>query len=200
MATISIPHSTSPSAGLNMRQCNSGKYYFYHKPDCPSSGPKLYSQLIQNANRHIDIWDPYFNVRSSGIDCDSRIFSNLKSGVEIRILTVKAFSRSSTYSSDLKNAILNQLPSGANNIRLGARFIDPGHVSTKEWVFHDRYLICDHAEVYLVGASVGHHLTPTSSSGIYKITDSDTSDFIINLFNRYWVQAVVNELPMTNIK
>lgn len=201
MAEIIIHSPASPAAGLNMEVCDSNKYYFYHKPDNLSNNPKLYAMLIQSATSYIDIWDPYFNIpHSSAAKSDSRIFSDVSSNVEIRILTEKAYSKSSTYSEDLKNAISNQLPTGSTNIRLGARFIDPGHGKTKDWIFHDRYLICDRSEVYLVGASVSSHLDPHHSTGIYKVDDPNTIDFIIGLFNLYWTQAVANELPMTNIK
>lgn len=171
-----------------------GNFWFYHKDSFPVDEPLLYKQIVASATTNIDIWDPYFNVAPNN-DCN--IFDSINTGVTIKLLTQKGSTRIPSYKTEVHNALkLKIIP--ALNIRFGMRVIDNGRMSDMNWLFHDRYLIIDNADVYLIGASVGWHTKIENSTGIYKVEHADTKQFIRSIFTKYWdkVSLPVNEIPV----
>lgn len=200
MGQITLPDPSNTSAlNYNMRKCDSDKYYFYHMPDSPDNAPELYKHLLCRAISQIDIWDPYFNVSSIDKPDDTSIFDSLvQSNIKVNILTIRQ--KKSDYFDSIKSKLLYVLPDNVDNISFYIRCIDSGDIDNKKWQFHDRILIIDRTDVFLVGASIGYNISPHRSFGIYKIYDVNTMSFILNMFQQYWQQGVQNELTLTNIR
>ena len=67
------------------------------------------------------------------------------------------------------------------------------------WIFHDRFLIIDECDVYLIGSSIGWHLSSQESTGVFRVKDQGTKDFIRSLYNEYWKQAIEYQIPVSFI-
>jgi hypothetical protein len=163
------------------------KYWFFHHPDFQADPPLVYQQLIASATSHINVWDPYFNISPPNRDYD--IFYSVGQGITIQLLTQKGLSSTSTYFNDIADGLKLIIPR-SKNTRLGIRAIDKGDTHQYFWQFHDRFLIIDQQQVFLIGSSVGNHLKPAHSTGIYRVTDPDTASFIVSLFDAYWNKAI----------
>lgn len=153
---------------------NCGNYYYYSV----SSGqpPRLYQQILSGAKNSIDIWDPYFNVAAA------HIFEEItQNNININILTkLRMVSRYDTQSKDdvdkfadeIKNILKKKGVTPNLNIYcyIVKRF-------EKEW--HDRYLIVDDKEAYLVGTSMDEQISAVKDFGIYQISNPSECDFIL---------------------
>jgi hypothetical protein len=163
------------------------KYWFFHYHDFPADPPLVYQQLVTGATSQIDVWDPYFNIKPPERDQD--IFFPVGQNITIQLLTLKGLSPASTYFNDIANELKAIIPR-SKNTRLGIRAINMGDTHHDLWHFHDRFLIIDRREVFLVGSSITSHLRPLHSTGIYRLTDVDTASFIVSLFDSYWNKAI----------
>jgi len=175
---------------------NKGHYYFYHKSSYPTEAPSYYQNILGNAKSSIDIFDPYFNV--IGNNCDQNIFRNIPKEITLKILTVKGLDRRSSYLGDVDNAIKSVIPT-IKNVRFGMRVINKSDMSLVDYQIHDRFLIIDKKTAYVVGSSIGYHLSPILSTGIYEVQDDVTNNFVIEIFEEYWKIAINNELPVRYI-
>lgn len=178
---------------LRMHECGANEYWFYHKGSYPQENPLLYQQIIDNATSEIIIWDPYFNIQ----DNDQNIFLNIDNNITIKILTSKSIFRNTTYLNDLKNA-LKMIITESKNCRFGLRVInetDPHNHGGR--FFHDRFLIIDDTDIYLIGSSIGYHLKSQQSTGIFKVLNFDTKTFIKSIFKHYWDNSNQNEIPVS---
>lgn len=157
-------------------------YWFHHRPSFPGGDPGLYKDLVSNADSCIDVWDPYFNI---GIGKqDHLVFDSTKTNVAIRILTTKGlFGPNVNYPSDIHSLFKSTIPA-SKNISLGVGVIDKQ--TKRDWAFHDRFLIIDNKTVFIVGASIEYNYKSISSTGIYKVSDINTSNFIIDQFLNHW--------------
>ncbi|KAA6322116.1 hypothetical protein EZS27_028312 [termite gut metagenome] len=184
----------SDNSSLRMHECDTDEYWFYHKGSYSSDNPLLYQQIVDNATEEIIIWDPYFNVKLP--HRDQNIFSNIQSDVTIKILTCKGLNSSLTYLNEVKDAIKLVIPE-RKDCRFGLRVINNGDVTNqRDRFFHDRFLFIDNADVYLIGSSVGYHLKSEKSTGIFKVANSETKDFIISIFKYYWDNSAKHEIPV----
>ncbi|MBS1501233.1 MAG: hypothetical protein JST32_04175 [Bacteroidetes bacterium] len=180
-----------------MHDDGAGYYWFYHKESFPSDCPLYYQWLIQNAKSEIEIWDPYFNIAT--VNGDQEIFNNVGTGLTIKILTSKHIDRANTYLNSVMPSIQSVIPS-SKNVRFGMRVFNKADVHNQGgWFFHDRFLIIDGSEVYLIGGSIGWHLIPQEATGIFKVDHFETKDFIKSLFHEYWRKAYRHELPVRYI-
>src|SRR5579864_1409331 len=159
----------SLNARLRMHECGNGNYWFYHKDSFPGDPPLYYQTLINDAASYVEIWDPYFNIKHP--NNDQHIFNSVANGLTIKILTMKGLSSPGNYLVDVENALKTViLPH--KNVRFGFRVINKGDPFNQAGrFFHDRFLIIDQLNVYLVGSSVSWHISSQSSTGIYKISD-----------------------------
>jgi hypothetical protein len=125
------------------------------------------------------------------------MYRGIKNDVTIKILTIKGLDKGigSQYMKDvltnMKTALL-----GKKNVRFGFRVINKGELKHQDWLFHDRFLIIDKQQVYLIGSSIGYHIKPHQSTGILRIVNTETADFIISLFNAYWQNCPEYEIPV----
>jgi len=179
---------------LRMHECGQNEYWFYHKNSYPGDHPLLYQQLIDNATSEIIIWDPYFNVTAP--NRDHEIFANIKDDITIKLLVFKGLDGPRTYLTDMENAFKTLIPP-AKNCRFGLRVINRGEAAHLHYRFHDRFLIIDGSEVYLIGSSVGYHIHEEMSTGILKVSNNDTKDFIKSIFKHYWDFSTLFQIPLT---
>jgi len=178
---------------LKMHECGQNEYWFYHKGSYPSDNPLQHQQLINDASNEIIIWDPYFNV----INSDQKIFTNIKKNITIKILTMKGLDSNQTYLTDVKNALKVVIPP-CKDCRFGLRVINKGDsVNQGERFFHDRFLIIDDSDIYLIGSSLGYHIKSEVSTGIFKVSNENTKDFIKSIFSYYWNKSTFHEIPLT---
>ena len=181
-----------PDSEIYMYTCGEGNYWFYHKNSYPNNQPLLYSRLINEATEHIEIWDPHFNIKDSS-DGDHLLFGSIKQNVTLKILTLKGAN------APLFEKIVPAFKSiimSSYNIRFGMRFINTGVALNNNWKFHDRFLIIDQTEVYLIGSSIGWHIRPSGSTGIFRVQNRTTVEFIQSLFKTYWDFASSLEIPV----
>ena len=170
-----------------------GEYWFYHKETFPHDEPLLYANLISSATSMIEIWDPHFNVdRLSG---DPDLFTSVQADTTIKLLTMQGLNRQNPYLTNVLNAFKVVIPA-SKNVKFGLRVIDRGNGSLADWAFHDRFLIVDGNDTYLIGGSVGWHRKPNGSTGILKLANADTVRFIRSLFDEYWKKAAGAEIPL----
>ena len=181
---------------LRMHDCGEGNYWFYHKGSYPNDPPLLYESLINSATQSIEIWDPYFNVSPPHKNRDQDIFTSIGNDITLKILTTKGLDGTQSYLTEVHNSLKMKIPS-SKNIRFGMRVFNKGDVANQgDWFFHDRLLIIDNMEVYLVGSSIGWHLKSNESTGIYKVESNKSKSFIRSIFAEYWKQADSHEIPI----
>jgi hypothetical protein len=187
--------TNSKNTILRMHECGQNEYWYYYKGSYPNDNPLLYQHLIDNASSEIIIWDPYFNVELPHSDQD--VFTNIKNNITIKILTYKGLDGSQTYLTKVKNALKTTIPP-TKDCRFGLRVINKGDIVNQgERYFHDRFLIIDDSEVYLIGSSLSYHLKPEKSTGIFKVSNSDTKDFIKSIFKYYWDHSTQHQIKLT---
>ena len=194
MANIFLTNSENTS--LRMHECGQSEYWFYHKGSYPSDNPLFYQELIDNATNEIIIWDPYFHIKSPNGDQD--VFANIKDNITIKILTYKGLDRNQQYLIDVQNA-LKTVISPLKDTRFGLRVINKSEPHTQsERFFHDRFLIIDSTEVYLIGSSIEYHLRYENalSTGIFKVSNNETKDFIKSIFKHYWDNSIEHQIPL----
>ena len=102
-----------------------------------------------------------------------------------------------TYLEDVRDALKTIiLPS--KNCRFGLRVINTGDIANQgNYFFHDRFLIIDEADVFLVGSSIGYHIQSKQSTGIYKVYSTDAKEFIKSIFKHYWDNCTQHQIPLT---
>ena len=176
----------------SLKMHNKGNYWFFHKDSYPTDYPLLLNEIIKNANSHIEIFDPYFKV--TGRRSDQNIFNDISNDITLKMITISK-QNINNYKRDVLNAVRIKITS-SKNIRFGMRIIDENAPADSGYVFHDRFLIIDQKDVYLVGSSIDYYLTPRKSSGIYKIDEEDTIKFIQEIYTEYWNKGINNEIPI----
>ncbi|MCW3467652.1 hypothetical protein [Chitinophaga nivalis] len=172
-------------------------YWFYHKESFPVDPPLLYQQLIAGAKSFIEIWNPYFNV-PSGTPGDAIIFTSVQLQVTIKLLTQKGMTRGNPYLQAVENAMQIVIPA-SRQVRFGLRVVNKSNTTMENWWFHDRMLIIDKTNFYLVEAPIGHHISVQGSTGIYSVKDHATQSFMRQLFDIYWLQASNCEIAVKNL-
>ena len=187
--------TNSLNTRLRMLECEQNEYWFYHKDSYPNDNPLLYQNLVDNATDEIIIWEPYFNVKLP--NADQNIFANIKNNITIKILTLRGLDSTLSYLTDVHNALKTIIPP-EKDCRFGLRVINKGDVANQGGrFFHDRFLIIDNTDIFLIGSSLGYHLTPMQSTGIFKVTNPDTKAFILSIFQDYWDNSSQYEIPLT---
>ncbi len=192
MANIFLTNSENPR--LRMHECGQSEYWFYHKGSYPNDNPLLYQELVDSATKEIIIWDPYFNVYPR--NADQNIFANIGNDITIKILVYTSLQNKINYLNDVKDALKAVIPSN-KDCRFGIRLInnDDEHNEGSRF-FHDRFLIIDETNVFLVGSSVGYHIQPKLSTGIFKVSNNETKDFIKSIFKHYWNNSIQHQIPL----
>jgi hypothetical protein len=186
---------TNPAnTSTRMHECGVDKYWFYHVGSYPGDPPLLYQQIIAAATSKIEIWDPYIHC-SPGND-DMEALDGIADNITLKILTIKSFVKHPNYLSDVLQALKMRIhPS--KNLQFALRVIDKGDfMAYQSWSFHDRFLIIDDADVFLVGGSVGWHVRSQQSTGIFKVDNPETCAFIKSVFAEYWLHSAGKQIPL----
>lgn len=177
-----------------MHECGQDEYWYYYNGTHPRNNPMLYQELINNATKEIIIWDPYFNVKYP--DSDQDIFANIKKDITIKILTLRGLDRPQTYLTSVHNAI-KSIIEPSKDCRFGLRVINRGdNMNQGERFFHDRFLIIDNSQVFLIGSSLGWHLKSRESTGIFKVSNLNTITFIKSIFKEYWDRSSKHQIRL----
>lgn len=164
------PDGTGFSSGVN--------YYFYTQS---LQNPLLYQQILSNAKTQIDIWDPYYNKDAA------HVFDQIEQeNITINILTHSYRNQYETdrdikeFKDEIKSVLSKRIDHFHINIK--CNYKNSGAIA-----WHDRYLIIDNHDAYLVGTSIEEQIRSTKSFGIYQITEEEDRDLIIasktNCFN-----------------
>ncbi len=195
MANIFL--TNSENAALRMHECGQNEYWFYHKGSYPNDNPLLYQELVDNATNEIIIWDPYFNVYPYPKNVDQNIFANIRNDITIKILVYSSLQNKRNYLNDVKDALKVVIPP-SKDCRFGMRLInkDDEHNQGSRF-FHDRFLIIDETNVFLVGGSVGYHIQSELSTGIFKVSNTDTREFVKSIFKHYWDNSTQHQIQLT---
>lgn len=86
----------------------------------------------------------------------------------------------------------------SKDCRFGLRVINKSDSSHQgDRFFHDRFLIIDDTDVFLIGSSVGYHTNSQKSTGIFKVSNNDTKNFIKSIFKYYWDNSTHHQIPLT---
>lgn len=145
----------------------SNYHYYALKNDMK---PMYYQNILGDAKQSINIWDPYFIVDASQF-CKVN-----QDGISITILTQFKHGQAHDDLRTYLDNIVHQLEkNGVKQYKLCLRAYY-NHIS-KLW--HDRYLIIDKKDYYLVGTSQDSIVEPLRDYGIYKLTDDSNDKEII---------------------
>lgn len=194
-SSISVAPATAPNGVVQHNMHRGTDLFFYHHPDyCKSLRPRplKFQDLISNATTSVKIWDPYFNASVDPINPghDFEFFSYINDNVAVEILTWGAVQKyTPTFWSNLTNTI-RSLASGKTGITFKLGFINKSDHESRDWEFHDRFLIIDDAEYAFVGCSLTDHVyQATKSSAIAMIQDPLDQALIDRMYNLYFNHA-----------
>lgn len=193
---IITPHQNL-TAGLNIQAAlNPGshnmshgdRYSFYLRDNHISTHPTLYSEIISTATTKIVIWDSYIH------EDDAIVFNSVSRSVDIEILTAKSnqgVRNAQAYCNDLCTAIASNLPinlRGTCNLKIA--YVNPDIYSNKDiWRVHDRFLIIDDNEYYLIGSSMEYYRRPGQSTGIYHIEHEEDKEIIQEAYDKTYAEC-----------
>jgi hypothetical protein len=165
-------------------------YAFFHRPKYPALPPRWYMTLVELARRSVDIWDPYFNYNQNDVASDCRIFNHLRNSLKFRYMLVKEKAdfdkKVQTWEPEISNAIPKAVKNGTE-VTLAC--ISTSDDLGKKWEFHDRFLIIDGERVFLIGGSLGYHLSSIASTGIFELMDEEDKNLVKDMFELYWTFA-----------
>lgn len=186
-ARVSLTSSASivsqPSYGFEF----AGNYAFYDRNGDDSVKPEYYQNLLSSAKK-IVIWDPHFMEEHDG-----QLFEYVKTNdIEIEILTVCTKDRYAQQEQQevikLRDNIKNALRK-AGITRYGGYVYAFKHYKVRDYMghriyqCHDRFLMLDDKDLYLVGASMNNQLGSEWNFGIMKIDYAQDSN-LFDLVNR----------------
>jgi hypothetical protein len=182
-----FPEDFSLNSSYRMYHDAIGNYWFYHKDTFPCNEPLFYQSILEQAISEIDIWDPYINVNNN----EFNLFSSINDNVTIKFLTSKKLNKpcNSNIHYDIEAKLKNSI-THLSNVRFGIRIINESEPAINDnWLFHDRFLIIDKREVYLIGSSIGWHTLAIGATGIHRLREQETKEFIIAIFDKFWKYA-----------
>ena len=159
-----------------------GKYYHFYDFGLTDKDPLFYRQLLAQAKKSIVIWDPHYR------DVKMDLFSVIKQdNVYIEILTIcyngESKNDMTVFANDVKDAInVTDVPHCI--VRVNA--LMPSYLRKWPWTeWHDRFLIIDNTEVYLIGASLSAQNNTDRSFGICQLVDPMDKDIVMRSYEAY---------------
>lgn len=170
--------------------------YSFYLRDCNTKpAPTMYGNLISGATSKIIIWDPYIHHQ------DISVFSQLTCAVDIVLLTLMGAQKWSNWQTGIINEFRQMVPTAfLDETSLTLAYIDKaqhGDDLNGKWQFHDRFLIIDDMDYYLVGSSIAHHLSAKQSTGIMKLEHDVDKALIYDVFSKTFDQAVFDNCLIT---
>lgn len=162
-----------------------GNNYFFYDADAQSSQPPtLYQEILATAKTSIVICDPHYNPE------DKSIFESVKqNGIDIRILTSETDSLRNenelkTFVDNIYHVLKKDNDLTKFSICIQSFYVQSGKNNLKLW--HDRFLIIDDTNVYLIGSSMQYQREIRKSFGICKIVDKDDIKIISQKVSAYF--------------
>lgn len=161
----SDPHIVVETSGFQTVK----NYSFYRKGAQP---PRLYQHILSAAKISIDIWDPYFTEEAA------HVFDSVRQDhIKINILT-KLNKKAVQTNADVDafvNKIKNILEDNDVKPEIEIYCITKNDFE-RNW--HDRYLVIDDTDAYLIGTSIDEQINPIKDFGIYHVTDINEVQYI----------------------
>lgn len=137
------------------------------------SGPTIYRQLIESAQRLIGVWDTYLQER------DANLFNNISSKIELKILTTVNQKGEEDRNIDNYYRFLEKLKiiQEANGFSLVMRGICKSSHQKKSTarIPHDRFLFVDD-RVFIVGSSLHYHSIEDDAEYIIDIANTTVTE------------------------
>lgn len=183
-----LPPSEEESSILTHNFEVRGCYAYYDRNEVDDR-PNYYHYLLSKAKVSILIWDPYFMET-----VDPALFEYVKKdGINIELLTWCNKTRNQdednvdTFLDNLedvfKRAKVKKYNVVVNCFRQYPRTADRNKDALYMW--HDRYLIIDGSDTYLVGPSMNNLVSFDQSFGVYHVEDKEAKNLIFDKFQKY---------------
>lgn len=157
-----------------------GDNYVLHDPVI-NNNAAYYKELLAGAKKSIRILDPYaFNG-----DDSVRVFEVIRcDNITIEIYTTGHDKKEiESYSDKIRNVIKKNMQHFTIKI---FSFKEYGVSSDQKIsLWHDRYLIIDDKDFYLVGNSLDGQQMSMKYHGIYYLDKDKDKDIVVNLYNYY---------------
>lgn len=169
------PISASPEGyntdSLGPKEGKNYEFYTFH-----NDPPQFYQKKLLKATKSIEIWDPYFDKESAVLFKDIT-----QNGIQISVLTRYPCDNKEDavyHIKEFKDEIIKALRNhSVSNYHLS---IKCNYCNDHAKIWHDRYLIIDKKDVYLVGTSIKEMMNPKKSFGMYYVDNELDSAFIIS--------------------
>ena len=175
MATINIP-----GAVPSLPKYRQGENYVLHDPEI-NKNAAYYKELLAGAKQSIRILDPYaFNGEDS-----IRVFETVRSeNIIIEIYTIGVEkSDLNSFADKIRDGIKKNLRNYTIKV---FSFINRSYArGDKVCLWHDRYLIIDNIDFYLVGNSLDGQQMSLKYHGIYHLDKAKDKEIIANLYKYY---------------
>ena len=175
MATINIP-----GAVPSQTKYQQGDNYVLHDPEI-NKNAAYYKELLASAKKSIRILDPYaFNG-----DDSIRVFEVVSyDNITIEIYTTGYDKKEiESYSDNIRNVIKKNMQHYTIKIFSFKEYGVRNEQKISLW--HDRYLIIDDNDFYLVGNSIDGQQMSTKYHGIYHLNETKDKEIVANLYKYY---------------
>lgn len=177
MGNIKIPASV-PS----LPRYQQGDNYVLHDPEI-NKNAAYYKELLAGAKKSIRILDPYaFNGNDS-----IRVFEVVScDNITIEIYTTKYDKKEiDSYSDRIQNVIKKNMQHYTIKIFSFKEYGVRNEQKISLW--HDRYLIIDDKDFYLVGNSLDGQQMSMKYHGIYHLNETKDKEIVAKLYNYYQI-------------
>lgn len=174
MATINIS-----GAVPSQTKYQQGDNYVLHDPEI-NKNAAYYKELLASAKKSIRILDPYVNGDDSirvfeVVSCDNITIEIYTIGVEKSDLN--------SFADKIRNVIKKNLQH--YTIKIFSFKLFGVSKEQKLSLWHDRYLIIDDKDFYLVGNSIDGQQMSTKYHGIYHLDKAKDKEIVANLYKYY---------------
>ena len=161
-------------------QYQQGENYVLHDPNI-TQNPAYYKELLAGAKRSIRILDPYALTESDA----SKVFQAVNChGIKIEIYTTR-------YDEAEINAFTDSVQqifvTKQQNYTLNVYSFKTSGVCCNQNIslWHDRYLIIDDTDFYLIGSSVDAQQLSLRYHGIYHLDKKKDIDIVVDLYKHF---------------
>lgn len=192
---VTIPASAAIACISHNFEQGADYYFFDNRKE---EYPDLFKQLLAAATEQIQIWDPYYDENK-----DAELFEDVNADkMDIEILTTQDHHGYNNRSAqEFADNILIAIPkqntpkckvtvrSFANRAKNRAGDLIP--------LWHDRYLIIDKAEVFLIGPSMTSQIETKRSFGIFRLNLAEDINNVKKYFNEYRDELTSSQNPVT---
>lgn len=175
MATINIP-----GAVPSQTKYQQGDNYVLHDPEI-NKNAAYYKELLAGAKKSIRILDPYaFNGNDS-----IRVFEVVScDNITIEIYTTGSDEKKiESYSDKIRNVIKKNMQHYTIKIFSFKEYGVRNEQKISLW--HDRYLIIDDKDFYLVGNSIDGQQMSTKYHGIYHLNETKDKEIVAKLYHYF---------------